>query len=263
VDRMAKAGVGLRPRKKVSAYFGRPKLVNALASKSLFLLLRGRVESQRLLNRVRRRGELSPPSTDAARVELSSFLDAGYDRLNLGGGDKQLAGFVNVDFLRHPSVAREVVADLGDLSFVPSGCLSQVHSNHVFEHLEASSLSRLFSEIARILRPGGLLTFRGPNALGVCYGFFFGEELEGDRAGFVAAGFPPDEDFANPRDRWYHGDVFALVHWILGETGRVDNQHLQLLTPTACRRLLEEHGFEILRMSEPEASNIVVVARRP
>jgi hypothetical protein len=164
--------------------------------------------------------------------------------------------------MRHPTVEREIVATIVDLSFVPGGVLSHVHSNHVFEHLDEPSFRALLVEVARVLEPSGLWTFRGPNALGVCYGFFFGEVLETDRAEFVAAGFPADEAFADPRDRWYRGDLFALMHWLFGEPGRVENQHLQLLTPTSCKERLEEHGFEVLKMTCPEASNIAVVARK-
>lgn len=261
VDTRAMSGA-FRAKSGLSTYFGRPKLVNAIASKALFLLLRSRLASQQFTNAARRRGQTLSPSTDVAAARLASFLRQGFTKLSLGGGAKSLAGFVNVDFLEHPGVEREIVADITDLSFVPSGSISQVHSNHVVEHLEEAATRRLLREVARILEPGGLLTMRAPNALGVCFGFFFGEVLEEDRSAFVELGFPADESFADPRDRWYGGDLFALLHWLMGEPGRIDNQHLQILTPTACRRLLEESGFDVTRMSEPEASNLVVVARK-
>jgi SAM-dependent methyltransferase len=249
--------------KGLRAYFGRPRLLNALLSRGLFLVLRARLTGQRTWNRVRARDRAPALPGGSAQVRLETFLAAGYSKLNLGGGAKSLEGFVNLDFVGHPEVLREVVADLQDLAFLPSDRMTHVHSNHVFEHLDEPVLARLLTEVHRVLVPGGLLTVRCPNALGVCFGFFFGEVLEADREGFLAAGFPADEDFADPRDRWYRGDLFALLHWLYGCAGRADNQHLQRLTPTSLRRLVEASGLEILKVSDPEASNLVLVARRP
>ena len=52
------------------------------------------------------------------------------------------------------------------------------------------------------------------------------------------------------------------MHWFFGDAGNIENQHLTLVTPTKVRKALEKAGFEILRTADPEALNIVVVARR-
>lgn len=225
-----------------------------------------RFASRRLINWIRAvvfPRSLVRVNNKAAAVDLQHWFGAGYDRLNVGGGPKNLTGFVNIDFVSHPSVEREVRANILDLSFVPSACASQIHSNHVIEHLTREQIVSQLDEYIRILRPGGVLTLRCPNALGVVYAFWFNPVLEAERDAFLALGYPPDEDFGNSQDGWLHKDFYGMLHWLYGDTGNIENQHLSQLTPSWLRELVEEAGFSVLRMSAPEALNLVIAARRP
>jgi len=194
--------------------------------------------------------------------ELRTWLDKGYDKINLGGGRKNLADFLNIDFLPHSSAHREVVANILDLSFVPSESLSHVHSNHVIEHLTDSDIVKQFEQYHRILKPQGIITIRCPSALGVAFGLWFKPIIEKDKQGFVDLGFPPDEDFGNPLDGWFHKDLYGFLHWIFGDVGNIENQHLSSVTPTKMMSWLRTNGFELLAISEPESANLVVVARK-
>jgi hypothetical protein len=225
-----------------------------------------RLASRRLTNRVRRAVRRRPIVTvnnPSARQELERWLSAGYDKLNVGGGPKNLAGFVNLDFVPHADVEREICANILDLSFVPSGSIGQVHSNHVVEHLARDQLVAQLHEYVRILRPGGLLTVRCPNALGAVYAFWFPPVHETERAAFVADGFPAEEDFGDPKDGWLHKDFYGTLHWLYGDVGNVENEHLNQLTPSSLSELIRGAGLDIVRASAPEAINLVVVARKP
>ena len=178
-------------------------LVNLLATNALFAALRWRLATRRLRNKLRKRSVAASSPPDAA-AQLQRWLAAGYDRLNIGGGLKNLAGFVNIDFVHCPGVDRQVVANILDLDFVPSGAVAQVHSNHVLEHLTEEQIEAQLRQYRRMLRPGGLLTIRCPNALGVAYGFWFEPVLEGDREEFIRLGFPPDENLSSAADKWGH-----------------------------------------------------------
>jgi hypothetical protein len=155
-----------------------------------------------------------------------------------------------------------VVANILDLSFVPDACVSQVHTNHVVEHLTGEELRIQLRQWHRILKPSGRVTLRCPNALGGAYGFWFEPVIETGKADFVALGFPQDEDFGNPKDRWVHKDLFGLVHWFYGDVGNIENQHLSILTPKNLMSLLTEAHFELLKVAESEAMNIVIVAQK-
>jgi hypothetical protein len=225
-----------------------------------------RLASRRLTNRIRRAVFPRPVVTvnnASARDELEHWLGAGFDRLNVGGGPKNLSGFVNVDFIRHPDVDREICANILDLSFVPSDRIAQIHSNHVVEHLSRDQLVAQLREYVRILRPGGLLTVRCPNALGAVYAFWFPPVHETGREAFVADGFPAEEDFGDAKDGWLHKDFYGTLHWLYGDAGNVENEHLNQLTPSSLTELLRGAGLVIVRASAPEAINLVVVARKP
>ena len=190
------------------------------------------------------------------------FKTEGYNKLNIGGGTKNLKGFINIDFASHPTVEREIKANVLDLSFVPDASVCHIHNNHLVEHLTHEQFCQQLYEYYRILEKDGVLTMRCPNALGVCYGFWFKVMPETGRNEFITLGYPDDDDFYNPLDSWYHKNFFGFLHWIYGDRGNIENQHLDLLTPTKMTSTVEAAGFNVLKMTEPEATNIIVVARK-
>lgn len=238
---------------------------NLVCSKFVFAAAAWRVFACRQKNALKRLVRGRPEclvNGPATREAFRRYLGTGCDKLNIGGGNKDLAGFLNIDFVSSDQVSRQVVANILDLSFIPNGCASQIHCNHLLEHLTADQLRQQLNEYHRILLPQGRLTVRCPNALGAAYGFWFGAILEEDREAFVTAGFPADEDFGNPADRWLDRDFYALLHWFHGDVGNIRNQHLNRITPSALANSLAEAGFDVVKMTAPEAVNIAVVAAR-
>ena len=153
------------------------------------------------------------------------------------------------------------MANILDLSFIPDKSIRQIHSNHVIEHLTQAQLEKQLADYKRILYPEGIISIRCPNALGVSYGFFMGQVPEEGHDNFIKLGFPEDEDFFNPKDGWYYKDLWALYHWLYAFTGDIENQHFNLLTPTKLRKTVEQAGFKILAMTNPETSNLVIMAK--
>ena len=236
---------------------------NIFWSRFIFIGAHWRLATQRLKNNIKSRLHYSRVNlvNDSSTAEaFRRFSEQGYDKLNIGGGRKSLYGFVNIDFVVYPEVERQIVANILDLSFIPSNCISHIHTNQTLEHFSKEQLYQQIKEFYRILKDDGLLSIRCPNALGVSYGFWFGIELEQERERFVELGFPVDEDFGNPADRWVEKDFYGLLHWFYGDVGSIENQHLSRLTPTRLRQLVESAGFKITLMSAPEAANIVLVA---
>jgi SAM-dependent methyltransferase len=245
--------------------YGRFSVINALISGIIFVGVRYRLLYQGIRNKVKYL--LKPVKYQIKNDPLVSetfkrFAEKGYEKINVGGGGVNLTGFINIDFVPHRNVEREVVANILDLSFIPDESLAHVHSNHVSEHLTERQLSGQLSEYHRILRYDGLLTIRCPNALGVCYGFWFDVVPETEHESFMALGYPPDEKFYNPLDGWYHKDFFGLLHYLHGDKGNVGNQHLSVITPSKLKLAVESSGFTISKMTDPETTNIVLVARK-
>lgn len=245
-------------------HFGRYPFVNILVSKAVFWSLRRR--KRKLLKKAARRSEAhihtEQRNDEGQAEEVQKLLGEGYEKLNLGGGNKALNGFFNIDFIAHDLEVPEIVANILDLSFIPDQSLEQIHSNHVVEHLSKEQFEKQLEEYQRILKGDGFLSIRCPNVLGASYGFFFGHVPEDDREGFLEEGFPPDEDFQDPQDDWYVGDLYGLFHWFYAFPGFSENQHLNRFTPTLMRETLERKGFRVRKMSKPEAAQLVVIAEK-
>jgi SAM-dependent methyltransferase len=196
-----------------------------------------------------------------SRDRLQVWLKSGYNKLNIGGGPKNLSGFVNLDFVAFAGVERQVIADIRDLSFIPDGTISHIHSNHVIEHLSPEELHIQLTQWYRVLKEEGIVSIRCPNALGVAFGFWFPPVSEEARAEFLRLGYPADEDFCTA-DGWMHKDVFGTLYWFYADPGNIRNQHLSIVTPSILKTGLERAGFQIARMSAPESVNLVVVAAK-
>ena len=75
-------------------------------------------------------------------------------KLQLGCGNKPLAGYINLDIERHPWA--EIVHDLDEYPWpFDDSVFEEVFANSVLEHV--ADLIKCFAEIHRILKPGGIL----------------------------------------------------------------------------------------------------------
>jgi hypothetical protein len=246
-------------------FYGIFPLVNMLVSYGIFLMIQFRIRSLRILNTLRNRTNIKVKKytkIGSPEEDLARYYKSGFRKLNLGGGNRNLEGFVNIDFVSHQQVEKEIIADIRNLDFVPSESILHIHSNHVIEHLSEEDLPHHLADCYRMLMAEGLLTIRCPNALGVSYGFFFGFVPEERRGQFLEDGYPADELFFNPEDDWYVRDFFAFLHWIYGDVGNPENQHLSILTPTKLKNLIIGAGFKIVQISDPEWSNIIIIAKK-
>jgi len=246
-------------------YFGsRVPVANFLLSKLIYGSFQARVKYLRFKNKIKEKKinkAVTLVNNEELRSEFNGFLEQGITKVNIGGGQYNLEGYVNIDFVKFPQVKNGIVANILDLTFIPDNSLTHVYSNQVMEHLTKDQLLDQFRQYKRILKKEGIISFRTPNALGVCYGFWFGQIPENNQDKFIKSGYPKDAFFYDPRDKWYHKDFFGLVHWIYADAGNIRNQHLSIFTPTKIKNYLQESGFEILEMTEPETSQIIVIAK--
>ena len=250
----------------MKAYYGsRFPVINILTSKILFGVVKYRLSYLRFRNKLKQKAiekELVLVNDSNTKNEFDSFIKAGYDKVNIGGGPYNINGFVNIDFVKYPEIKNQLQANILDLSFIDNKSLSHIYSNQVLEHLSYEQLISQFNQYNRILKEDGVISFRTPNALGVSYGFWFGQVPEEDGEEFIKAGYPSDAFFYDPRDGWYHKDLFALIHWWYADAGNIKNKHLTLFTPTKVKDILLKTGFEIVCITKPETSQIIVVAKK-
>lgn len=248
----------------MKTYYGsRFPIINIFTSKLLFGVVKFRVSYLKFKNKLKeksRKEDVKLINKSDVRQEFDKYIAMGYDKVNVGGGPYNLDGFINLDFVKYPNVSRQVQANILDLSFINDGELSHIYSNQVLEHLTYDQLINQFTEYHRVLNENGKISFRTPNALGVSYGFWFGQIPEDNRENFISAGYPNDAFFYDPRDGWYHRDLYALIHWLYADAGNIKNEHLTLFTPSKVLDILAATGFNVMHMTKPETSQIIVVA---
>ena len=241
-------------------YYGGDSISNRIVSKYIFHVLEKRRSSLEKVFKSHPTKTNLPENSNDSIASMLDFLNSGLNKLNIGGGHKNLKNFINIDFVHFDHVEFSVVADIRDLFFVPDNSITHIHSNHVIEHLTQSEFEDQLRQYKRILKQNGRISIRCPNTLGVCFGFFIDDKIEADREAFLSLGYPEDETFSNSNDYWFHKNLYGLFHWLWAQPGNIQNQHLNLITPSKVQSAIESSGFKILLSAPPESPNIIILA---
>ncbi|MBK7874469.1 MAG: methyltransferase domain-containing protein [Planctomycetes bacterium] len=98
--------------------------------------------------------QATPVATEKAAPSAATGI-----RLNLGCGNKEVAGFVGVD--RFPCAAARVLCDLERRLPFRDRSVDAVHLDNVVEHVR--DLPGMMREIARVCRPGARVTILTPH----------------------------------------------------------------------------------------------------
>jgi len=78
-------------------------------------------------------------------------------KINLGCGERQRKGFVNVDI--NPDVHPDIVADVRVIpwKWAKANQADLIFTDNLFEHIREEPLNEVYQECHRVLRPGGSL----------------------------------------------------------------------------------------------------------
>jgi len=122
-------------------------------------------------------------------------------KLNLGCGDKILAGYVNVDVApTRAGRAPDVICDLHRLQSFRDGQADEILAVHVVEHFWRWEVVDVLREWTRVLKPGGRMILECPNLAAACENFLAdpdgrcGPGPEGQRSMWVFYGDPAWRD---------------------------------------------------------------------
>jgi SAM-dependent methyltransferase len=170
-------------------------------------------------------------------------------RLNLGCGDKILAGYVNVDVVESRAGQRpDVICDLHDLAPFADGIADEVLSVHVVEHFWRWEAADVLREWVRVLKPGAPLVLECPDLASACQSFL-ADPVQGSRA-----------DAAGQRTMWvFYGDPQWQDPLMVHRWG---------YTPQSLAALMAEAGLVDVRQ-EPaqfklrEPRDMRIVGRKP
>jgi predicted SAM-dependent methyltransferase len=155
--------------------------------------------------------------------------------LHFGCGPKLLPGWVNIDRVARALGVRTDI-DLTRLPW-PDGSVAAILAEHVFEHFTFAEEEQVWTEVCRVLRPGGALTIEVPDFEWVCESFLNAED---DFATFYQVGHP--DHYAG------HGRVLDQ-RWDILQTMFFGNQngagqfHHSAYTEAKLRALAAKLGF--------------------
>lgn len=166
-------------------------------------------------------------ATDARKI----LPDPLPTRLNLGCGFDLREGYLNVDlYERHNP---DLVADITDLSMLPSGYFDEIVAQDVLEHLERNKTIPVLNEWSRLLIPGGVIHIRVPSLF--------------DLFGIMAS--PDWRETAKTEEvihLLYGTQAYAGDYHLAGFTARILNEYLARAGLVVCRaELLWSWLYEI------------------
>lgn len=106
-------------------------------------------------------------------------------RLNLGSGDKPLAGYRNID--------RKLGGEIFPLAEYDDETVDEIRASHVLEHVSHREVEMVLREWVRVLKPGGVLRVAVPDFKWIAEHYLAGEPVEVQ--GYTMGGQVDKDDF--------------------------------------------------------------------
>jgi predicted SAM-dependent methyltransferase len=79
-------------------------------------------------------------------------------KINLGGGEERIEGFLNIDIVELPTV--DIVADITKGLPLPDNSVIEIRADYVLEHLP--NTAKIMEELYRVCKPGAKLKIKVP-----------------------------------------------------------------------------------------------------
>lgn len=156
-------------------------------------------------------------------------------KLNLGYGFDIIEGYLNVDL--HAFHKPDLVADVCNLSMLPSGYYEEIIAQDILEHLQRSRTKPTLAEWNRLLKNNGILKLRVPNLIGLL-SLFLKEESQNVKK---------QEE---------------LIQCCFGTQAYEGDYHYTSFTDLLLKHYLIETGFSILKMSRKDEWLFEVIAQK-
>lgn len=107
---------------------------------------------------------MKPPFTYLESITprvIASIPEGGPIRLNLGGRDTRIDGFLNVDLYEESNP--DVICDCASLSLFKDGSVEEIYASNILEHWPHVETVNVLKEWKRVLKPSGKLWISVPD----------------------------------------------------------------------------------------------------
>ena len=156
-------------------------------------------------------------------------------RLNLGCGFDLRQGYLNVDM--EPCHKPDLIADVGELDFLPAGHYEEILAQDILEHLPRMSTCKTLAHWNRLLALGGVLHLRVPNVLAI---------LER-----IAS--PTSQSVAKQEE---------LIQFLFGTQAYTGDFHFTSFTEVLLRHYLQATGYEVVSIKTMDDGNFDATSRK-
>ena len=156
-------------------------------------------------------------------------------RLNLGCGFDLRQGYLNVDL--QPSHNPDLIADVGELGFLPADYYEEILAQDVLEHLPRTSTCKVLVHWNRLLAPGGILRLRVPNVVAI----------------LKRIASPGNQSVAKQED---------LIQFLFGTQAYSGDFHFTSFTEVLLRHYLQTAGYDVLAITTLDDGNFDVTSRK-
>lgn len=186
--------------------------------------------SQKVYEFTRQPQILSDLQTIKAAQQASYKRRNGPVRLNLGCGNKPMAGYTNCDLF--PGKFVDEVFSLDEVPYANQS-VDEIHSEHSLEHLPRLRAEKALKEWARVLKPGGKILLKVPDLEDCCRKFVENPTLQ---------------------ERWYMHTIYGVQDFRndanapFQDAVNLGQIHYTGFTQSRLSRLLTEAGFLIDRI---------------
>jgi hypothetical protein len=130
-------------------------------------------------------------------------------KLNLGSGDKEIDGYINLD--------RKTGGEIYPLPYA-DGTIEEIRASHVLEHFSHREIGSVMHEWARVLKPGGLMQIAVPDFEYCARHYLAGHDIP--LQGYVMGGQVDGDDFHKAvfdegalRDSLMAAGLIGITRW--------------------------------------------------
>lgn len=164
------------------------------------------------------------------KLKVKRYLGTGRAlKLELGAGPFHIKGWIGLDLDKDS----DLVWDLRRGIPFPTHTITQIHSEHFFEHLNPEDTNTLLRECHRVLKPGGVISFSVPDIGKIIMDYAKGPK-----------------HFWQARDWWMPHPWIKTPMDVLSWYAMMGGEHRAMYDQDTAKTRLKEAGFKQVKIRQ-------------